>query len=355
MTKTLIVEPAGGLWGSERALLDLIEAAAGLDLAVCCPPRTPLVRELERRGIEVYPWFVERLHKKSRWRRGLAAVGVLRACLCFRPDVIHINQSGAWRVVLPAARFLRLPVVCHVRIFEDAAYLARRRPDPRRLKSIIAISAAVEEELRRFKALDEIPVHRIYDAYVRLPFAVTSLKSRSRIACVGRVTPIKGQAILIEAMSRDVLRGRAECLIVGDGEPDYVAALKAQSPMGVEWHGFVDDVAGLLRGCGVLICPSHREPLGRVIFEAWDSGAVPVAFAGAGGAAEVLEASGGGILYDEQTPAALAEALAKAATLDEDEAGRFIANGRAWLAANCAPGSYGRAVADVLAQAVRPE
>jgi len=108
MTRTLIIEPAGGLWGSERALLDLIESAPGLEVAVCCPPRTPLAGELERRGVRVLPWFIERLHQKSRWRRALAAVGVLRACLVFRPDVIHINQSGAWRVTLPARRSLKI-------------------------------------------------------------------------------------------------------------------------------------------------------------------------------------------------------------------------------------------------------
>ena len=38
----------------------------------------------------------------------------------------------------------------------------------------------------------------------------------------------------------------------------------------------------------VLACPSHREPLGRVVFEAWDAGAVPVVFAGAGEVCERL-------------------------------------------------------------------
>jgi glycosyltransferase involved in cell wall biosynthesis len=351
VTRTLVIEPSGGLWGSERALLDLIESAPDLEVAVCCPPHTPLVAELEKRGVPVLPYFVERLHEKPRFRRLQAALGVVCACLSFRPDVLHVNQSGAYRVVLPAASLLNLPVVCHVRIFEDAAYLAECRPDSRRLTALIAISRAVEDEIRDFESLAAIPVYRMYDAYYRAPAEPEAKRVAGRIACVGRVTPIKGQEMLLRAMALDALPKTAECLIVGDGEADYVASLKAVSPANVEWRGFVKDVAALLRTCAVLVCSSQREPLGRVIFEAWDVGAVPVVFAGAGGAAEVVSAADGGILYDEQTPQALVRALAAAVALDERDASRLTANGRAWLDANCAPLPYGRAVAALLAKA----
>jgi glycosyltransferase involved in cell wall biosynthesis len=351
MTRVLIIEPAGGLWGSERALLDLIEAAPDLEVAVCCPPGTPLVTELSRLDVRVFPWFVERLHEKSRWRRAHAALGMLRACLAFRPDVIHINQSGAFRVALPAAVLTGLPIVCHVRIFEDAAYLAACRPDPRRLKAIIAISGAVEKEIRGFAALDRIPVRRIYDAYVRTPSTPSAPKLQSRIACVGRVTPIKGQDLLVSAMATALTKPDAECLIIGEGPAHFVAPLKAASPSSVDWRGFLADVLSLLRTCGVLACPSHREPLGRVIFEAWDAGAVPVVFAGSGGAAEIVEAADGGVIYDEQSALSLAEALARAISLEQSEVDRLIANGRAWMSANCAPAPYGQEISKVIAEA----
>ena len=101
--RVLIVEPAGELWGSERALLDLIDSAKDLEIAVCCPPSTPLCAELVRRDVRIAPYFVAGLHQKSRWRRAQAALGVIRACMTFRPDVVHLNQSGAYRVALPAA------------------------------------------------------------------------------------------------------------------------------------------------------------------------------------------------------------------------------------------------------------
>lgn len=358
MVKVLILETSGNLWGSERALLDLIDSAPGLDIAVCCPPRTPLQAELDRRGVRTFPHFIAELHRKPRLRRLQAAFGLLRACLAFRPDVIHLNQSGAYRVALPAATLVGARVVSHVRIFEDAAYLAGQRPDPRRLAGVIAISDAVEAEIRGHPALDAIAVHRIYDAYAPAPAAPSGERRRERIACVGRLTPVKGQAVLIEALAdADAFPKGAECLMAGDGEPGHVAQLKAlEKPGGVpiRWLGFVGEVADVLRTCGVLACPSRREPLGRVIFEAWDAGAVPVVFAGAGGAAEAVLAAGGGIVYDQQTPAALRDALRRAVSLPEPEAARMVENGRAWIAANCALEPYGRAITAVFTGASRP-
>lgn len=351
--RILVIDPAGGLWGSERALLDLIASASTLQFAVCCPPHTPLCAELQRREIPVFPWFVERLHEKPRWRRAQAALGVLRACLAFRPDAIHLNQTGAWRVALPGAAILRLPLIAHVRIFEDVAYLAERRPSPAQLRAIVAISGAVEQELRRRPELAAIPVHRLLDAFQSQPQTNPVARHPRRLACVGRIAPIKGQELLLQALARAEALSDAECWLIGDGAPEVVLPLKASSPRQVVWCGVAANVPELLRSCSVLVCPSYREPLGRVIFEAWDAGAIPVVFAGSGGAAEVVSAADAGLLYPEQTPAALGQAIAAALALPPAEHARLIANGRAWLQANCSPLHYGQAITRVFEQACR--
>jgi glycosyltransferase involved in cell wall biosynthesis len=88
-----------------------------------------------------------------------------------------------------------------------------------------------------------------------------------------------------------------------------------------------------------------------VIFEAWDAGAVPVAFAGSGGAAEIIKAADGGILYETQEPGSLATALRDALTMDPQQAGRLVDNGRSWMAQNCDPEKYGKAVSTILMNA----
>jgi len=356
LVRVLVVETAGNLWGSERALLDLIRVLPKASVAVCCPPGMPLNAELEKLGILILPYFVYELHRKSKWRRLQAAVGVFRACMDFRPDVIYLNQSGSYRVVLPAATVLDLPVVAHVRIFEDAAYLAKQRPSQRRLRGVIAISSAVAAEIGRFPQLERIPIHTMYDAYI--PSAASfsgSERMQNRIACVGRLVPIKGQDVLVSALrTMNGSNGRVECLFAGAGDEAFVQQLKQTAHGGdsIRWLGFVQDVTLLLRTCSVLVCPSHSEPLGRVIFEAWDAGAVPIAFAGSGGAAEIIAAAQGGILYDEQTPQSLAMALKTALYLDGEQRTKLIDNGRTWMAEHCDSQKYGESISNIWASVV---
>lgn len=361
MMRVLVIEPAGNLWGSERALLDGLGWMPNVEVGVCCPPGRPLCSELEKASIRTLPYFVYGLHEKSKWARVRAAIGVARACLEFRPDILHLNQGGCYRVVLPAAFLFNLPIVVHVRIFEDAAYYAERNPDPRRLRGFIAISNAIELELKAYPQLSNIPVHVLYDPYIMSSqdeqFAAPT-KIVHRVGCVGRIVPIKGQDILIDAMHQLRRNGddKGECVFVGDGPSDYLQRMKtaaAQGPgaLAITWLGVRSDVVPFLRTCGVLACPSRREPLGRVIFEAWDAGAIPVACSASGGAAEVIASAEGGILYPEQKPAALAEALQAAFRLPEDDAARLISNGRAWVSNSCHPKRYGEVFACLLMKA----
>jgi glycosyltransferase involved in cell wall biosynthesis len=359
--RVLIVEPAGNLGGSERALLDLVEHMRDCEIAVCCPPKHPLVPRLGQRSIRLFPCFIYyALHEKSRWQGLRAAIGVLRAALAFRPDVLYLNQSDCYRVALPAAVLLGLPIVGHVRHFEDAAFLARSRPSPRRLRGIIAISSAILEELCSFPELKHIKIHHLYDAYIPEadPLAQhVPERLAYRVACVGRIDPNKGQDALVEAVG--CLKRDGEhmaCWVLGDGARDFVERLKRRAADAgfasrMAWLGRRDDIVAHLRTCKALICPSHREALGRVIFEAWNAGTVPIAYRGSGGAAEIIAAADAGVIYDAQNPQALAAAIAEALHLGRDEVTRMISNGRAWMAVNCEPRRYGAALAAILREA----
>lgn len=342
----LTIEPSGNLWGSERALIDLIGSSPELDLAVCCPDGTPLVAELRARGVRVFPYLLPDLHRGPRRRRLAAALGVLRAALAFRPGALHLNQAGCYRIALPAATLLNLPMFAHVRIFEDAGYLARQTPSPKRLAGVIAISDAVAAELDAHPALRPVPTHTIYDAYAEAPPPRGVERRPDRIVCVGRITPIKGQDVLLRALP--LLEG-AECWMAGTGEGPFMDELTSlPGAAQARWMGFVPEVMPILASASVLACPSHREPLGRVILEAWDAGCVPVVYAGSGGAAEIVRASGGGVLYDAQEPACLAAALGSVLAMTPAARAELAARGRAWSRRNCSPAAYGLAMAAVL-------
>lgn len=362
MTRALVIESSGNLWGSERALLDLLDGMPEVESAVLCPPGTPLQSELDKRHIRTFPYFVYNLHEKSVWQRFLAAVGVLRACLQFRPDVIYLNQSGSYKIASLAGALLNLPIIAHVRIFEDAVYLAHQNPQPRRLRGIIAISRAIEGEIRRHPQLNSIALRQLYDAYAPSPHSsdASFQPAPNRMACVGRLVPIKAQDILILALIALNRDHSIDCLIAGEGSEAYIRELKKLIPnervsSSIHWLGFVKDVTSLLRTCSILICPSHREPLGRVIFEAWDAGALPVVYAGSGGAAEIIAASDGGLQYERQTAECLSSSLRIALNMNQKERDRLVSNGRAWLAQNCSPKTYGKTISSILSDASKPQ
>jgi glycosyltransferase involved in cell wall biosynthesis len=348
--RLLVIESAGNLWGSERVLLDMLATLEGMPVAVCCPPRTPILAELARLQLPVIPTFVERLHEKSRFARITALVGLLRACAVWRPSLLYLNQAGCYRLARVAARCFRIPLVVHVRIFDDVEYLARLAPRPDELRAIVAISAAVAEELAASPALRGLKVCTIYDAYaatatIDSPIVEQVVGSAPKVACVGRMVPIKGQDVLLNALAW--LRGQGRdvrCRMVGSGE-EHWQKLQAQSAtLGlqdrVEWLGFLHEPVEALRDCPVMVVPSHREPLGRVIFEAWDAGCLPVAFAGSGGAAEVIEAANGGVLYPRQTAEDLGRAITAALDMRSEDRRAAIQRGRRWMSEHCAPARH---------------
>ncbi len=354
MTRILVIEPSGNLWGSERALLDLLDNLTGVDPAICCPPGRPLQPALDKRGLRVFPTYIYNLHKKTKWHRLWAAFGVLQACLWWRPQVIYLNQAGSFGTVVPAAMLLNIPVVAHVRIFEDIAYLASQTGGRGRLRGVIAISHAVNDAIEQNTVLRTVPRHMLYDAYALVSSVSDDLPSgASAVACVGRVVPVKGQDLLVDAINLLAAEGRElECLMAGDGDAAYLARLRAASPPSIAWLGNASDVRAVLSRCALAACPSRSEPLGRVIFEAWDAGAVPIACAASGGAAEVIAASGGGLLYAEHSAEALAGALKKGLALTHAERETMVRKGRGWVRDRCEPRHYGRAVSAILQSAV---
>jgi glycosyltransferase involved in cell wall biosynthesis len=351
MTKVLAVEPAGRLWGSERALMDLAENLPELQVGICCPPQTPLINELVRRGIQVFPTFVADLHKKTKLHRLTAAFGVLQACTRFRPNLIHVNQAGAYRTALAAAQVYRVPLIVHVRLFEDVSFLTQRPSTQKLITALIAVSPAVARSIKSCPELECMNVLTIYDGYVQQKISTLAGRIPNRIVCLGRIEQDKRQDLLLRAMK---LIPTCELVIAGDGEANFVDALKRECGQGraISWRGFLSDPIQLLTTASLLACPSQQETLGRVILDAWNAGSVPVVYAGSGGAAELIHESCGGICYTEQTPQCLAEALTRALQLSDEGRSQMISAGRAWMAMNCDPRKNSAAIAELFLSAI---
>lgn len=355
MTRVLVVEAAGLLWGSERSLLSAIAALPSGSVAVCCPRAVPIVSELESIGVRAITSLPPLLHQGPRWRRLIAAAGILRACMAFRPDLLYLNQAGLFRTAELAARFCNIPIIAHFRLFEEIDYLARQGEQVR-IEGLIASSRAVETEVLLRPSLRRATLHQMYD-----PFILTGksglVDRPRRIVCAARVESAKGQDLLIDALAElEPELGPIECIFAGDGDPKYMRQLQAKAAclrnIQVKWPGYVADIPALLRTCQILAFPSERETLGRVVLEAWDAGAVPVVFAGSGGAHEIVSKAEAGVIYERQTPRSLAAALRIALLMEEKQRAAIALSGRAWVADNCQPQAFGIALERLFAQAI---
>lgn len=165
------------------------------------------------------------------------------------------------------------------------------------------------------------------------------------VGLFGRLTPWKGQRVLMEAVAR--MPG-ATMVLVGAplfGEHTYEAALRARAAEPdlagrVHFLGFRADVAELMHCMDVVVHASvWAEPFGRVVVEGMLA-ARPVVATAAGGVKEIVDDGETGILVSPDDAPALASALNRLADeAERDQMGvRARGSGGALLPAGHAHG-----------------
>jgi glycosyltransferase involved in cell wall biosynthesis len=190
------------------------------------------------------------------------------------------------------------------------------------------------------------------------PDPISEAAHKSVIIQISRMEPLKGHAVLLEALGR--LRHRAGwvCWIVGGAqrphEEQYQTSLRARVAhldLGdrVKFLGHRSDVHELLRHADVCCQPNvEAEAFGLTLVEALAAG-VPVIASALGGAREIVDASCG-VLVPPGDPAGLASELER--LLDADAArAQLGANGPARAKALCDPATQMPKIAAILEQA----
>ena len=243
--KVLAIIETLGRGGAETLLVhlapSLFEVGVHLEVAHLTPPGT-LTDELQARGVAVHD-----LHGPAPWRADVLVPRLARVIRQREPDIVHAHLffAGLHTGLLPhwihrGPRVLSLH--CPDYIEQPATTLQKRLRKQlhrlilhHRMTSLVAVSQAVAKHYQKEMQLDAIEV--IYNALPNLDFQPGASECREAtkslhglrekvplIACVGRFSPQKGHAHLIEAAR--LLRNRfpeIQIAIVGSGplEPRY--------------------------------------------------------------------------------------------------------------------------------------
>ncbi|WP_244928568.1 glycosyltransferase [Nocardioides sp. W7] len=362
--RLLVVTPSGVLGGSERWLLDLLDAAGHrLRPEVWLLEDGPLRAELEARGTPVTVLPTGR-RAASLAARGLDLRRRLRAS---DAEVVLANGVKAAAAVVPAARVVGVPVCWAKHDFSWDRELAR--PLGRLADEVLAMSASVAEPTGRTDAV-VVPPPRSGDAPADRGVAESFWTGHGlppatgpTVAMIGRLVGYKGVDTAVRALAEPAA-GEWRLVVVGAEDPtepdearrlsalaeelgvaDRVHLLKSVEGAGHYLAAF-DAVAVLTRRAGRRF---GREGYSLVALEALAAG---VPLVGAAGNPEVERmARTAGRVVPPEDPGAVAAALGE--LRGPEVAGRCGTAGRAVVATHPDRRSWAERVVAVLARAAR--
>jgi glycosyltransferase involved in cell wall biosynthesis len=253
-----------------------------------------------------------------------------------RPDIVnvhYVDTTAAYFQFLRAVFGYRLVLTAHGSDLLQPFTSVQRLAAPwvlRRADAVLTVSEALTRRAADFGVeACTVPNGVDYDYWSALP---RSDSGRPVVVTVGRLHPVKGQDVLVEAFARVAASlPDAELHLIGDGEEH--AALeelvwKRDIERQVRFLGRLerDEVRDALAQASLFVLPSRSEGLPLALLEAMAVG-VPVVATDVGGVSEVIRNDTEGVLVPPEDPAALARAVST--TLSDPDRRRSLSqNGR---------------------------
>jgi glycosyltransferase involved in cell wall biosynthesis len=252
------------------------------------------------------PWSLRAAWRSLRALRSLLVAADVR--------LVHTHGSRGTLYAGLAARRPRVPVIWHVRIADRDPWL-----DGLLLRlstRVIAISRAVESRFDGRCQADKVCVvyNGVDPAYWAPPEPRARTGAPPTVLCVGRLSPEKGQATLLQAVPlvrRQVPSARF--LFVGADVAGEAERLRGVAEIlgvrdAVEFRRWMPDPRPAFGEADLIAVPSRSEGFGRVLVEAAFL-AIPAVASRVGGIPEVVVDNQTGLLVPPDDPAALAHAL----------------------------------------------
>ncbi len=288
----LIAHPSAELYGSDRVMLESVEALVytGARVVVTLLERGPLVAEIEARGATVRYCDSPVLRKSMLTPVGLVKL-LVRTITSFsagtrmvrelKPAAIYVSTVTIPVWVLIGA-IHRIPVLCHVHEAEGSANAVLRKALAAPLvfaDRIVANSQYSVNVLKKSNSRVGKRARIIYNGVAGPADASEQIDREGlRVVYVGRLSPRKGVDVAVDAVFELVGRGiDARLDLVGDVFPGYEWYLqelheriaRQDHADRVSFHGFQSAVWPFLESADVIVVPSRiDEPFGNTAVEA---------------------------------------------------------------------------------------
>jgi len=278
-----------GFAGTERATAEMCNAHVGAHAVLLILRRDH--RGAGRASIRDHLDPAVQVIEVNRWWPGPA----VRAALAqFAPEVVHAHLRRSTRLL--AHLQPRAATVATLHLTVNGPHFAA-------MDGLICIAAWQRRDIPPdyrgelfFINESMIPARRLAPEEIRARrAALDAAPDDYLIGGVGRLARSKGFDLLIEAFERAALPG-ARLAILGDGrERARLGRLARRAGPRVLLAGFRTDVKAYYQAFDLFVCPSRREPLGRVVLEALDAG-TPVLATATDGPSELLARHGGDLV-----------------------------------------------------------
>ena len=323
--KILYIDQTGQLGGGELAILPWLRAHPK-DAEVLLLEDGPFRSLIEQCGIPVHVRSLDALRSVRRESRMAAIVASLPAFLSLRShirklasefDLLYANSQKAFLLAALSKR-RRQPIIWHLRDILTAEHFS---PILRKLavfvgnryasviitnsrataQSFVAAGGSLAKVRIVHDGISAEPFDGVQSGTVEVLREEIGTSFRPTVGVFGRLSPWKGQNVLLEALSN--LPG-VHGVLVGDalfGEADFVKTLKERASQPdikgrVHFLGFRRDIPALMKAMDIIIHTSTSpEPFGLVIVEGMLA-QKPVIATRAGGAVEIIRDGETGLL-----------------------------------------------------------
>ena len=317
--------------GMENGIVNLINTMPSDQYrhsVVCVKSATDFRQRIRREDVEVHEL------NKAEGKDPSVYLRFWRLMRKIRPDIVHTRNLGTLDLA-PVAALSQVPIRVHGEHGWEATDLRGTNRRYRRLRRVcdpfVRKYVAVSRDLATWLRDDiRVPVGKIRQIYNGVDTSRFTPHAQSAampfahddgvfvFGFVGRMDPVKGLNVLVDAFARLVewcmaRKQEVRLVMIGEGSERVVceSRLRKHGVRDLAWFpGRSDDIPGMMRALDAFVLPSMNEGISNTVLEAMST-SLPIIATAVGGNPELVDDGIHGVLVPSGDADALLRAMKK--------------------------------------------